>query len=128
VRNWRVFANPVTYCKSTLKADKYENFKVKDFKESLWCLVPNGDDFILVGVIYRSPASSTDNDARMMDLITKATRNCKSHLLIMGVFNFPEIDWRNGHHLVVMLAATPFYLHYMIIFFFNMLILQLGTG
>ena len=82
------------YCKSSLKADKYDNSKFNDFKESLWCSVPvDKNNFILVGVIYRSPSSSTDNDTRLMDLITEAIRNCKPHLLIMGDFNFPDINW-----------------------------------
>ena len=51
------------YCKSSLKADKYDNSKFNDFKESLWCSVPvDKNNFILVGVIYRSPSSSTDNE------------------------------------------------------------------
>ena len=41
------------YCKSTLKADRYDNLKSNDFKQSLWCSVPVGtNNFILVGVVY----------------------------------------------------------------------------
>jgi len=66
----------------------YENL---DFQESLWCLVLNGDDFILVEIFYRLPTNSLDNDAWMMDLITKTTCSCMSHLLIIADFNFPDI-------------------------------------
>ena len=78
------------YCKSSLKANKY------DFEECLWCSVPvDRNNFILVGVFYHSPSSSTDNDTHLMKLITEATHNCTSHLLIMGDFNFPDINWED---------------------------------
>ena len=45
------------------------------------------------GVIYRSPSSNSQNDICLSNLITLATQSCKSHLLIMGDFNYPNIDW-----------------------------------
>ena len=51
------------------------------------------NSFILVGEIYWSPSSSSQNDDWLTNLITLATQSCKSHLLIMGDFNYPNIDW-----------------------------------
>ena len=86
------------YCKSTLKAEKYDNLKSNDFNESLWCSVPvSMNNFILVGVIYCLPSSTVHTSDNLMDLITEAinvTHNCKSHLLILGDSNYPGM---NGH-------------------------------
>ena len=55
------------YCKSSLKADKYDNLKFNDFKESLFCSIPvDRNNFILVSIIYPSPSSSTANDIHLM--------------------------------------------------------------
>ena len=51
---------------------------------------------LLVGVCYRSTASNQQNHDQLLQLLNEATRIAdKSHILIMGDFNFPEIDY-NG--------------------------------
>ena len=54
---------------------------------------------LLIGItsssLVLSPSSSPDNDSYLMDLITEATHNCKPHLLILGDFNFPDINWED---------------------------------
>jgi hypothetical protein len=46
-----------------------------------------------VGWIYRSPSSLKDNNKKLNDLISKARDLKYSYYLIMGDFNYPEIDW-----------------------------------
>jgi hypothetical protein len=46
-----------------------------------------------VGWIYRSPSSLKDNNQKLNDLISKARDLKYSYYLIMGDFNYPEIDW-----------------------------------
>ena len=46
-----------------------------------------------VGVIYRSPSSSPENNSNMLKLLAEVQKLAKSHLLITGDFNFPLIDW-----------------------------------
>ena len=115
------------YCKSSLKADKYDDLKINDFKESLWCSVPvDRNNFILVGVIYHSPSSSTANDIHLMNLNTEATCNCKPHLLIMGDFNFPDITWEDWSSAGGMCKVTFSYPHFMTTSFSNTQSFQLG--
>ena len=48
---------------------------------------------LLVGVIYRSPNSNTQNNEILLTLMNKAfTSNC-DHVLLCGDFNLPQIDW-----------------------------------
>ena len=47
----------------------------------------------MVGVVYRSP-SSTDADNSLIEATIESVMNCEfQHFLLMGDFNFPEIDW-----------------------------------
>ena len=46
-----------------------------------------------MGWIYRSPSSLKDNNKKLNDLISKARDLKYSYYLIMGDFNYPEIDW-----------------------------------
>ena len=67
------------------------------FSECVWIQVkPNKEDTILVGCIYRSPNSSDANNEKLGDLIRAANSTEASHVLIMGDFNMPEIDWRGN--------------------------------
>ena len=46
---------------------------------------------LLVGVCYRSTASNQQNNDQLLQLLNEATRIAdKSHILIMGDFNFPK--------------------------------------
>ncbi len=51
----------------------------------------------MIGLCYRSPNSSEDNNRKLREQIA----NLKSveritHILVMGGFNFSEIDWVSG--------------------------------
>ena len=46
---------------------------------------------ITIGVVYRSPNSGEDNDG----LLFKAIRSA-AHVIIMGDFNFPDVNWTEG--------------------------------
>ena len=47
----------------------------------------------LIGGVYRSPQSSTENNDLLLDLLEKVKREKFSNLLILGDFNLPEINW-----------------------------------
>ena len=64
--------------------------------ESVWCEVPlQDDDKLLLGTVYRSPNSTPENNKRLNDLM-KVLICDRSHVLITGDFNHPEIDWVEG--------------------------------
>ena len=72
-----------------------EEFSACSFKEQLWIkLKLANSDVLLIGCIYRSP--SGNNLQSLEDLHALLTHVCSSnpsHLLIVGDFNVPDIDW-----------------------------------
>lgn len=55
-----------------------------------------GSDELLVGCIYKSPNSDKENLSLLNKMIIEASQMKQfSHLLIMGDFNYPTLDWTN---------------------------------
>jgi len=83
------------YVKNEMKAVQVD-FKSK-FTDQVWCKIRTvNDSELLTGVCYRSPnvaLSATDNDSLLYDLITEVSGK---PLLLMGDFNYPDIDWSTG--------------------------------
>ena len=67
-----------------------------NFEESIWVNIKlNGKDKMLVGCLYKSPSSNTENLEELNKLIIEVSKMKEfSHLLISGDFNFPNIDWK----------------------------------
>ena len=77
----------------TVMCEKLMDSTVDD---SLWCMITLPDSSkLLIGVTYRSPSSSEDNNSKLIDVISNLWnyQEC-SHLLLMGDFNVPNIDWQ----------------------------------
>ena len=65
-----------------------------DFQESVWAEIRlNKNDSLLVGVVYRSPGSTDQNNLYLNGLITEAVQSKHSHFLLLGDFNYPSINW-----------------------------------
>ena len=79
------------YVKNSLAA--VPSSMTTDFKESVWCEIPlKSKDRLVIGCIYRSPNSTQDNN----DKLNKVLRDLyRSHVLIVGDFNYPELDWKD---------------------------------
>ena len=61
-----------------------------------WCTISlNNHDRLLVGTIYRSPNLNAEQNTKLITMLEEVSHINSSHLLIMGDFNFPEIDWDN---------------------------------
>ena len=68
--------------------------KYIDFEEflSVDILLKSGKK-IAVGVVYRSPNSSFENNEKLLTLLTNfVSKNCE-RMIIMGDFNLPRINW-----------------------------------
>ena len=67
-----------------------------DFKESVWCLVTlEGGIKQLIGVMYRSPSSTDENNQKLLSMIRESSQlHNISRVLLMGDFNVPAIDWQ----------------------------------
>lgn len=93
----------VLYVKSSFNS--YEVNMKKSSEASVWCTVKlKGKDKLLVGLVYRSPNSTDLQDEQLRGMIKEAVQKGHSHIMIMGDFNYPEIDWKsetssatNGH-------------------------------
>ena len=63
------------------------------FEESIWCTITSGKSQLLVGVCYRSDSSpEINNELLPIDLGKAASMDMKHHMMVMGDFNYPEID------------------------------------
>lgn len=86
------------YVNSSLPVTMVNNLTDSGFSDSVWCKIQMRDGQLLVGVCYRSPSSSDANNIRLLQLLRAAcndqeVRSGRCHLLIMGDFNYPEIDF-----------------------------------
>ena len=80
------------YVKSCLQST---GFSLKtEFPEHVWCQIPNhGGPDLLVGVCYKTPTAdvfAVDLDGLLRRLIHEVSHR---HLLLMGDFNYGDIDW-----------------------------------
>ena len=63
-------------------------------RESIWLDIKlNNNDNLLVGCIYRSPSNTKDQDNDFIQMMREMTQLQYSHILTMGDFNLPKIDW-----------------------------------
>ena len=83
------------YINKKLKSEEIK-FKEK-FEESVWAQIKlNNNDMLLLGCIYKSPSSSPENLDELNKLLITISKEKKfSHIMVMGDFNFPKIDWKN---------------------------------
>jgi hypothetical protein len=67
------------------------------FEENLFVKIKlNNNDKLLIGIIYRSPPNKNmEHHNQLRKLIQEASNTHFSHILIMGDFNYPNIDWEN---------------------------------
>lgn len=64
-----------------------------EFQENLFVKVKlNGKDELLIGIIYRSESGTEQNNSKLCEIITESVGLGFSHYLVMGDFNYPNID------------------------------------
>ena len=87
----------VLYIKSSLQAVEVnirEGFDHKAVQDTKWCEIRlAGKDKMIVGVIYRSPNNTNPNNMLLAESLLKFTSMGHSHIIVMGDFNHPELDW-----------------------------------
>jgi hypothetical protein len=87
----------IVYVKETLKSTLCNDLMNTGFEESVWCNVGTGECNLLVGVCYRCPSSSQANNEKLLQLIESASlKKNVTNVLVMGDFNYPEINYENG--------------------------------
>ena len=88
------------YTRKTLEVREVE-FKIEGFRDHIWIEIPSFDkDLILCGCVYRSPSNDTNLERcmrstnKIIELINTAHQR-NNNLVIVGDFNFKQIDWTN---------------------------------
>ena len=71
------------------------SFENTNFEEQLWISIRlRNHDMLLLGGIYRSPSKDiTTSTKDLCALLKIVTDTNPSHLIILGDFNYPEINW-----------------------------------
>jgi exonuclease III len=65
-----------------------------EFKKSIWVkLNLNGNDKLLFEFVYKNPSSNEANLTALNGLISKVCDMNFSHIVTIGDFNYPDIDW-----------------------------------
>jgi len=66
------------------------------FESSVWCSIPLiNNDTLLVGVIYRSPSLNDEQCLQLNSVLQQMITKSYSHVMIMGDFNYPDINWES---------------------------------
>ena len=68
-----------------------------DEVEAVWCSIKvSKQNTLLVGVIYRTPSSSHENNVKLNYMLRKISQVGANSVLLMGDFNYGQIDWEKG--------------------------------
>lgn len=75
---------------------------VEDSSDHVWIELPTTNKPLLVGCIYRSPSNDTDKErcsqsATITSQIIKSAYEKNNDIIIVGDFNYKEIDWENEY-------------------------------
>jgi len=77
---------------NSVKSNELE-LKCVSSETAVWSEIKlNGHDNLIVGVVYRSPSSTDDENEQFINMITSIVNMRSSHLMIMGDFNYAGID------------------------------------
>ena len=83
------------YTERKLNARECPELNNQDFKESVWCSFSSASGAeVLLGCIYRSPNTSTeDNNKLLFNLLKSDEVNKYDKVCIVGDFNYPKVSW-----------------------------------
>ena len=83
------------YVRSGLQATELATDNRFDEHTTLMIRLKGGDN-LLLSVIYRSPNSNSENNNHLLDHFDHINSLNATHILIMGDFNYPNINWTTG--------------------------------
>ena len=83
------------YVKNSIRSEKIE--LDSEFNDNIWVRIKvRADCSILIGCIYRSPNSNSNNNDALLKLIQTASEYNTTYKVLVGDFNYKEVDWENG--------------------------------
>ena len=78
------------YIKESIQAFVIQLEKEAECEEAVWCNIVTGNSTLTVGLVYRSPNISIEENEKMHNAITEVSkRDC----IIRGDFNHGHIQW-----------------------------------
>ena len=85
------------YVSNTLSHSSCPKFEDVGFDCSTWFSVNlSNNKTLLVGVVYRSPNSSDNNNNKLLTILRQAASIRSDYLMLCGDFNLPRIDWNSN--------------------------------
>ena len=94
IKSTTVGRGVIIYFKQYLIVNNVDVLNNHSFEEAIWIRIKlQGSDNLLVGNIYRSPSSTTDNNLLLNDLMSAAVDLKSTHLLVAGDFNYGGLNW-----------------------------------
>lgn len=79
------------YLRDTISFNQIYPAQARDFTNSVWIEINNNHGQpTVIGLVYRSPNSSRENNYRLYGCMDELSGR---NLILMGDFNFPDIDW-----------------------------------
>ena len=78
------------YIKDTIPAYEVQLQEEADCNEAIWCKLVTGHKTVTIGVVYRCPNITQQNNETIHNAISEV---CKGDCIIMGDFNHGNIKW-----------------------------------
>ena len=78
------------YIKDTIPANKVQLQEEADCNEAIWCKQVKGHTTVTIGVVYRCPNITKQNNEKIHNAISEVS---KGDSIIMGDFNHGNIKW-----------------------------------
>ena len=89
----------ILFVRDTLVSKSVDMLNSDNYEDCVWCTVNTCNIKLLIGVCYRSPASTEENNAKLLKLLDRAVNSrWGNRVMILGDFNFRDIDY--NRHLV----------------------------
>ena len=80
----------ILYIKESIQAYEIKLEKEAECEEAVWCNIVTGNSTLTVGLVYRGPNISTEENEKIHNAIKEVSkRDC----IIMGDFNHGHIQW-----------------------------------
>ena len=84
----------ILYIKESIQAYEIKFEKEAECEEAVWCNIVTGNSTLTVGLVYRSPNISMEENEKIHNAIKEVSkRDC----IIMGDFNHGHIQWTSLH-------------------------------
>ena len=78
------------YIKETTPAYEVQLHEEADCNEAIWCKLVTGHTTVTIGVVYRCPNITKQNNEKIHNAISEVS---KGNCIIMGYFNHGNIKW-----------------------------------